>query len=435
MHAVSTCREQPALRREEAAMSAQTTSASTTSANATSASTRAARTRRRRRRSLVALLAVVPLVLLGSGTDAYAAACDGNWRVATPPSGLGLYNLDDVAVGTDGSVWAIGDGVDAADNWITVLAHRVGGAWTTAALPAGNGYRAVASAGGRTWLIGGDSAGNPLVLTSTGGAWTARATGAPAGASLYGISARTATDVWVVGVTASTNGTGHPLVLHYNGTSWRHWTLAGVGAAFDVAEHGGPADVWVGGDVPDPAVFSTQPVTWHWNGTSWTRSKAPRQIDGGTIDTIDVTAGGTVWGAGPVDAGDCCDSIATVVRHTKNGWTSPGPYVPVWTSYNVPQQEWWWNPTGVVASDAANGTTVVGYFFDGDSGGGTTWPVVATWTGSGWTAQKIRGLPAVGFDQGILLEGVAGGAHGDRWAVGGAATDAWRPLVVHQCMP
>jgi hypothetical protein len=362
-----------------------------------------------RRHALLATLAVVPLWLVGSGAPAFASLCDGAWRVEAGPWLQG--DLNDVAIVGSGELWATGTAV-VGGAWRPVIAHRLNGRWETTAFASGSSLRVVAARPGSAWVLGSNSNGDSLIMKRVGNRWLPQHI-APTGSQLTGITVRSTTDVWIAG---SMNG--HPLALHFDGSSWRQFVLPGGGFAVGVAAHG-PKDVWLVGETGD----GLNPAAWHWNGAAW-QSQAPPGAGG--LFEIDISRAGTVWAVGAEDAGDCCHTFATVTRHDQTGWTTIDPSVPVISRFGTSL----WTPQGVVASDATNGTSMVGYDFEGDGGGGITYPVIATWTGHGWARQNIHGLPKNPANAWLL--GLDGDDHGGRWAVGHAPSG--RVLVVHQCI-
>ncbi|MFD0204900.1 MULTISPECIES: hypothetical protein [Saccharothrix] len=172
----------------------------------------------------------------------------------------------------------------------------------------------------------------PLVLSWTGETWHEEPLPAlPAPASLSGVSATAPDDVWAVG-----NSAGHPLVLHYDGTTWQtvttppitwakavaavarddvhvvgtgrdalhydgtHWRLR---TALSSAREGlqtitatAPHDVWAGGGGlagAGPATYD-YPVLVHWDGHTWTEMAGPR-LERGHVARLAATAPDDIW--------------------------------------------------------------------------------------------------------------------------------------------
>jgi len=96
-------------------------------------------------------------------------------------------------------------------------------------------------------------------------------------------------------------GTGTPLILHWNGTSWSPAALSGVsgpGGLTSVAA-ASPRDAWaVGTD-------SSGAVVLHWNGKKWYTVSFPDQATA-IVSSVAVAPDGTAWLAGgvPNSSGD-----------------------------------------------------------------------------------------------------------------------------------
>ncbi|MEK0099194.1 hypothetical protein WDA79_11995, partial [Streptomyces sp. A475] len=168
----------------------------------------------------------------GPNTGMYAAHFDGTRWTRTPAPG----DDRDVAVLGPADVWAVGEGTTA---W-----HWDGSRWTSMALPAHVSQLAA---------VAGD-------------------------------------DVWAYGVTrGEENGlvNGAPMMLHWDGETWKREQLPVVGlpSAYESNSMGAspmalyaPAadDIWaisrlVGDDDNGDAVYAA-PFAFHWNGTSWSKT-------------------------------------------------------------------------------------------------------------------------------------------------------------------
>ena len=113
-------------------------------------------------------------------------------------------------------------------------------------------------------------------------------------AQLAGVAAASASAAWAVGADAVTPaGTGTPLILHWNGTSWSAVALSGVsgpGGLTSVAA-ASPRDAWaVGTD-------SAGAIVLHWNGRKWYTVSFPDQATA-TLSSVAVGPHGTAWMVG-----------------------------------------------------------------------------------------------------------------------------------------
>ena len=121
--------------------------------------------------------------------------------------------------------------------------------------------------------------GKTLVLHWNGTSWQRVASPNPLTAissSLGGVSARSATDAWAVGQSATSSGDPRSLVLHWTGTSWRQVASPSPGfrAALTAVSARSAADAWAAGNFsvnggPSPG---DKTLVLHWNGTSWRQS-------------------------------------------------------------------------------------------------------------------------------------------------------------------
>jgi hypothetical protein len=148
------------------------------------------------------------------------------------------------------------------------------------------------------WLIAVLAAGVLVAASPTAGKvvaepvapdWTVSQTPNPGyyGNILHGVSARSASDAWVVGVQA-TETSNDTLAMHWNGTSWSAvptpnpwpecqdgdimWTGNSLNAVAAVSAN----DVWAVGT----ECYSMSAIIEHWNGSSWSLVQSPRRKEG-----------------------------------------------------------------------------------------------------------------------------------------------------------
>ena len=97
---------------------------------------------------------------------------------------------------------------------------------------------------------------------------------------LYGISAAGPRSVWAVGSSSRLHArrsiprTTRPLLLHWNGTSWREWSVpwSRPGLVLDKVVAAGPSSVWLLSTGQD---YSYHPSIEHWNGAHWQAVPVP----------------------------------------------------------------------------------------------------------------------------------------------------------------
>jgi len=136
-----------------------------------------------------------------------------SWRQVPSPNGphhKGL--LFGVTATSARSAWAAGYSVPDAS---ALILHWAGSAWRAVKTPAAGVLSAVTATSARNaWAVG-----NGAIMHWNGRAWSTAA--APSNA-LYGVSASSAGNAWAVGLTTTVSPPGdHPLVVHWNGTTWQ----------------------------------------------------------------------------------------------------------------------------------------------------------------------------------------------------------------------
>ncbi len=131
-----------------------------------------------------------------------------------------------------------------------------------------------------------------------------------------GVSLASPTDGWAVGTFDGESAVAHPLVEHWDGTTWalghapqpsgRDAQLAGV-------DELSPSDVWaVGLSEGDSGVTSDLPLIEHWNGTSWSMSGGTSLPAGasGQLNAIGGSGPDDLWAVGlTLSAGQSQESL------------------------------------------------------------------------------------------------------------------------------
>lgn len=245
----------------------------------------------------------------------------GPWQpVHVLPVTEPVTTLDDVAIRSDGSAWAVGadvnneawvgrftvrgwkrvplDGVEGAGRAVVVdrqdhlwvftgapdhapdtsrssAAEWDGRSWRITDLGGGLGISQARAIGPEVWFLAREAgrADAPVVeRRPPGGRWTD--THVPIRAEA--IDGRTPSDVWAVG---RDTATGRPAVARWNGRAWTRAALPrlelpqGTTALFRDVLVRGTGDVWaVGGVFADTGEEQDQPARWliaRWNGREW----------------------------------------------------------------------------------------------------------------------------------------------------------------------
>jgi hypothetical protein len=225
------------------------------------------------------------------------------------------YNhLTGVSGTSSNDVWAVGYTIDNLTYaWQALILHWNGSRWSIVpGAVLGTSFnaltRVVAIAPNDVWAVGysgTDAIFHTLAEHWDGHSWRAVATPGPGRYdALYGVTARSATDVWATGYYKEGDFTYESLTLHWNGIAWveiespntteYNW-FNGVTAV-------GPKNVWaIGFEYEDGNNGIAHPLIQHWNGTNWAVVGTPQVPDGhytnladaAWISSSDVVAVGT----------------------------------------------------------------------------------------------------------------------------------------------
>jgi hypothetical protein len=159
-------------------------------------------------------------------------------------------------------------------------------------------------------------AAHGLILHWNGTSWTKMPTPNPSGMGnnndLNGVAATTANDAWAAGE-FDANGSGHPLILYWNGTRWSRVTTPSLPSGFPPNDLFGVAvasgsSTWAVGTYNGNAAA----LILHWTGTRWIRAGDP--LDPARFSSrlfgFALGPGGSAWAVD--DDRSVRDSIVTV---------------------------------------------------------------------------------------------------------------------------
>lgn len=217
-----------------------------------------------------------------------------------------------IAVAASGpdDVWAVGQGTPRNRHGfgVSLVEHWDGTGWTAVDCPDVGPLKSVtAPAPGVMWAI----SGNGVIRIDAGGCRSVAPPRSARGRFLTAISADSAGDVWVAGLRSGhryakdTYG-WNTLVARWTGAGWRVFTTPNatdVDNDLEAIVALSPDDVWAAGSYQSYG-RSSRPLVLHWDGRSWRilRAAAPAGTDSG----IGVLAGdprtGGVWAFGQVSA-------------------------------------------------------------------------------------------------------------------------------------
>jgi hypothetical protein len=219
---------------------------------------------------------------------------------------------------------------------------------------------------------------------------------------LLGISARTGSDVWAVGVQA-TQTSNDTLALHWNGSTWtavstpNPWPqcedgdILWGGNSLSAVDAVSANDVWAVGS----ECYSANTIVEHWNGSNWSLVASPRKPHGfdstAALYDVDAISATNVWAVGYSSS----SGIDALIEHYDgSSWsvvqTAPGS-------------------SGYLTSVSATGPNDVWAVGSTDSGGN----VVQHFDGNAWSV-----VPSPQPGSGSTLDSVDARSPTDAWAVG-----------------
>ena len=327
-----------------------------------------------------------PSVCPAAGPSLILRLSSSRWSPVKAPSPGGRVTLTSVAASSRSNAWAVGS-YDGSENKNLFL-HWNGTSWKQIRGPSENSgwlYGVAAASPANAWAVG--TYGSPprtLILHWNGRIWTKIATPHPgsSGSELYAVTAVSGDDVWAVGNALLANSTYQPLILHWNGHTWKTTRtprtdtlgtrLSGVAAA-------GRSDVWAVGQYDNPNDFNN-PLIFHWNGDAWSRSAAPGMSTNlEELNAVTATSPAHAWavGLGPCVGGSInCPSHSLIMRWSNRSWkTVRSVSIHDGKDQNV--------LNGVAATSASNAWAVGSYYPAAQ--GDPVRALLLHWNGTSWT--------------------------------------------------
>ena len=247
----------------------------------------------------------VPNARVGTVPQPLTLHWDGrSWRIIAAP-GLAYAALADVVAVAGNDVWAVGYQADGGPiTVVPLLLHYNGQRWTEVAAPPLPNWASLwgisAVSAHDIWAVGGITVGDaqgpgptaPLTLHFDGRTWRQVPFPAVPGlsAGLGKVAASAAGAVYAIG-----GSPGH--VVRWNGATWTSLPTTGIptdAELRDVAVTG--TDVWVVGDRAN-AAGPIEALAWHLDGIRW----SPYRIDthpGAVLNGVHATTAHDVWAAG-----------------------------------------------------------------------------------------------------------------------------------------
>jgi Phosphoesterase family len=277
-------------------------------------------------------------------TLSFAEHFDGtSWAVVpTPDTGVNFNSFYGVAA-SQGQAWAVGEYLNSKYQDRALLEHWDGSHWSIADNPQPGSVRdmlfgATALSPSDVWVVGDQEGKNGKFDTLAehwdGSSWTVVPTPDPgsAGNHLYAIDAVSADNVWAAGMQLSGDSPDQGLVEHWNGQQWSVVPMPAPASADLVMLDGITANgdqVWVDGESDSPDGGGLPFIAGYQDGT-WTIPQLPTVPDKANWTNlwgIQLDGSGTVWAVGTYVDPVTDNSNSLVLRESSGGaWTiNPAP--------------------------------------------------------------------------------------------------------------
>ena len=236
--------------------------------------------------------------------------------------------LEGVAVTSASNAWAVGEYANVGGSQALVL-HWNGTAWRQVPSPRLflSDLTAVAATSSRNaWAVGSNDnttagAQQTLILHWNGTAWKHVPSPNPGRSVsdnfLDGVAATSASNAWAVGSYSNgSTGTAHTIILHWNGTAWKHVPSPNPSGSFTFNVLGGVAatsasNAWAVGEYFHGTTDQT--LILHWNGTAWKQAPSPNPGGSSTdnaLGAVAATSAGNIWAVGGYSTATGEDAIA-----------------------------------------------------------------------------------------------------------------------------
>jgi hypothetical protein len=228
------------------------------------------------------------------------------------------------------------------------------------------------------------------VAAATGSPWQALATvnqqaSQVTNSQFLGVSLASPADGWAVGTFDDENAVGHPLVEHWDGTTWalghapqpsgRDAQLAGV-------DELSTSDVWaVGLSEGDTGVTSDLPLIEHWNGTNWSIAAGVSLPAGasGVLNAIGGSGPDDLWAVGYTLSADQSQESLLIAHYNGTQWKSV-PFPTQDSACDPGLSDCFLDATAVAASAPGNA-----WLAGNVEQPNATQHLLAHWNGTSWT--------------------------------------------------
>jgi hypothetical protein len=229
------------------------------------------------------------------------------WSLVTSAEPTQVGVLEGVAAVTPADVWAVGSGRNSAGVSGSMIQHWDGASWTEVSSPVTGVTLTSVTATSATdvWAVG-YTASAGVAMHYDGTSWTTSTLPAPSGGGwqLSSVSADAAGDVWAAGYVNGSGSAQHPIVEHFDGTSWSVTQAPDLGSAypanwFTAVLAISPGNVWAIGGA-SPLNETNVALVEHFDGTSWTVQPSPANGANSAVSFggLATTGSGTLWAVG-----------------------------------------------------------------------------------------------------------------------------------------
>src|SRR4030095_16745045 len=352
------------------------------------------------RRWRIAIVLFVPLsilVLLLTVSPTSAQTCSWN-IVPSPNSALPSNILSDVSVVSANDIWAVGGSSRGLHVGNPLIEHWNASNWSI--VPAIQPPNSVASLSGVSalsandvWAVGSSVIGTTASKTLTehwdGATWAVvpspsidKIGAYPANNQLVDVVAIAPNDVWAVG-TATTIISGEALTLHWDGTRWSIVRNPGMKPRFyDANLLGitaiGANNIWAVGQI---TTIEEQKFIANWNSTSWTSvASPPYPTNVEFLEGVSAVSATDVWAVGTYTIPNPEGSpYFNATLH----WDGTR-----WSIVTAPQIDSSLNILADVAAISANDVWAVGFI---GTASGYEAPQALHWDGSNWSVVPVPG--------------------------------------------
>jgi Phosphoesterase family len=360
----------------------------------------------------------------------------GGWTVQRAQLlGTSDNSTGPIAGSSPSDVWAFGDFLPDAphsnqDVTLTFAEHYNGKAWTVVRTPNlgpnFNSFYGATASRGWAWAVGerlnARYQDRALVEVWNGHAWSVANVAQPGSVRdmMFGASALSPSDVWVVGDQEGGDNVFETLAEHWNGSTWSVIPTPDPGPAGNhlyAVDAVSPDNVWavgqqLGRQAPD------QGLVEHWNGRRWSVVRLPASVSASVLLDAVVATKHQVWVAGEADSPG--PGGRPLIEHDQNG---------TWNRADLPASAGsdWTNLYGLAIAQGS--VWAVGTYVDPATDNNNV--LVLRGTGGTWAVDHAPNAGGQGFSD---IPGGITAVDGQLWLAGmyTTATSNELPLIEHR---